>query len=441
MNSDTSSDLNINYLNKFGDEIKQEEPKKESDTDYYLNMLANVNKTVQESEKSSSLNLSDMKDSDKSTSSINSSSSRQTTVSSKPKYETVDMNTSFTKKTSNHNSKNRGDRTEHRYSSEYDRTVTHSPVKLTPQEIRMKKIELLRKLCELKQKGYKLSKEYDFNSTMEDMEYEYDLLKSFADKRNGIKLYKNILLNVCSVTEFINDKYDPFSFQLSGWSEHMSVEVDSYDDVLEELYEKYKGKGSTMPPELKLLLLVLASASAFHFSKAHLSNIPGLDKVLEKNPDLISNLINGKKQSSNFMTQQDINLEQQRKELQERERRFKEQQREKRQTSQYVPKSNEMHQQRQQPVNVNPSESVESYQNAHYPVDTNSQTSIINNAPSIRAPDSVNEILNRLHAREQQSVTDTQEETSANNDRIVSDTTLSESKRRGRKKKSLMKIT
>ena len=35
----------------------------------------------------------------------------------------------------------------------------------------------------------------------------------------------------------------------------MSVEVDSYDDVLEELYEKYKGKGSSMPPEIKLVLL------------------------------------------------------------------------------------------------------------------------------------------------------------------------------------------
>ena len=44
----------------------------------------------------------------------------------------------------------------------------------------------------------------------------------------------------------------------------MSVEVDSYDDVLEELYEKYKGRGGTMPPEMKLLS-VLASASVFHF--------------------------------------------------------------------------------------------------------------------------------------------------------------------------------
>ena len=73
------------------------------------------------------------------------------------------------------------------------------------------------------------------------MEYEYELLRSFADKRNGVKVFKNGLLQAVSVIEFLNDKYDPFDFQLSGWGEHMSVEVDSWEDVLEEIYEKYKG--------------------------------------------------------------------------------------------------------------------------------------------------------------------------------------------------------
>merc|ERR1712227_862848 len=132
----------------------------------------------------------------------------------------------------------------------------------------MKKIELLRKLSELKAKGYELSKSYNFDSSIEEMEYEFELLKSFANKRNGVKLYKNILLNTVSAVEFLNDKYDPFDFQLTGCSEHMSVEVDSYDEVIEEIYEKYKGTGKKMPPEIKLLMLIVASASAFHFSKS-----------------------------------------------------------------------------------------------------------------------------------------------------------------------------
>jgi hypothetical protein len=51
--SDTSADLNINILDNLGDKIEIEEPKKDnienkkpesSDTDYYLNLLANQSK-------------------------------------------------------------------------------------------------------------------------------------------------------------------------------------------------------------------------------------------------------------------------------------------------------------------------------------------------------------------------------------------------------------
>jgi hypothetical protein len=117
-----------------------------------------------------------------------------------------------------------------------------------------------------------------------------NVLKSFAEKRNGIKLYKNILLNVTSAVEFVNEKYDPFDFHLSGWSEHLSYDIDSYDDVLEDLYEKYKGTGKKMPPEIKLLLLIIASASAFHFTKSQ-SNT---SKVNMGGANILGNLMNNK---------------------------------------------------------------------------------------------------------------------------------------------------
>ena len=242
MDSNTSSENfnldQINYVDNNGNNVTNNETKKKdtSETDLYLNMIANQSKVKEESEQSSSSLRLD--DSDKKNSStINSSSNNS--VSSKATFQEVSFdNTNTNEKKSRTKTEDSEERT-NTYSDKY-REKTPVKVQLSPQEIRMKKIELLRKLSELKQKGYKLSKEYDFTSSLEDMEYEYDLLKSFANKRNGIKLYKNILLNVCSVTEFLNDKYDPFNFQLTGWSEHMSVEVDSYDDVLEELYEKIR---------------------------------------------------------------------------------------------------------------------------------------------------------------------------------------------------------
>ena len=312
---------------------------------------------------------------------------------------------------------------------------------LTPQQIRFKKTELLRKLSELKQKGYKLTQEYSFNSTIEEMESEYDLLKSIADKRNGLKLYKNLLLNACSVAEFLNDKYDPFSFQLSGWSEHMSVEVDSYEDVLEELYEKYKGRGTNLPPEMKLLFLILASASAFHFSKAHLSKMPGMDKVAQKAPSMINKMFNSKQQQQqNFMTPDEIRIAEQKRQIQEKERELNERIRQNRMNQQHAPQA--------QP-NFIPSDVITSLpeftpRNAA-PVRTEKRSVPQKQFSSASGPSqtkiesspSVRDILNKLHSRDEPAGTETQEETSINNDRIVSDT-MSESRRK--KKKNLMVI-
>ena len=54
--------------------------------------------------------------------------------------------------------------------------------------------------------------------------------------------------------EFLNNKFDPLDLKLDGWSESIHENINDYDDVFEELHEKYKGKGE-MAPELKLLLI------------------------------------------------------------------------------------------------------------------------------------------------------------------------------------------
>ena len=239
------------------------------------------------------------------------------------------------------------------------------------QDLRIKKIELLRRLSEIKSKGYQLSKEYDFNSSIDEMEYEYDLLKSFADKRNGVKIIRNGLLQAISVVEFLNDKYDPFDFHLSGWSEHISVEIDSWDDVLEEIFEKYKSSGRQMAPEIKLLYLLIASASAFHFTKSYASKLPGLDQLLSSNPNLLSSIINNNKEKSKFITQQELNIRNQKEILKKEDK-------------------------------------ITNKQNTH----------IQKNQPTIniKTPEEVRKILNKIHNKDNKDTQDstTQEEVSSN---------------------------
>ena len=86
----------------------------------------------------------------------------------------------------------------------------------------------------------------------------------------------------------------------------------------------------------------------------------------------------------------------------------------------------------------------ESYQNAHHPVNLNPgyvNNFIKNNderpIPNITKNETVSQILDRLHSRDTNNATETQD--SATNDRLVSDVSLNTSEKK-RKKKKIMQI-
>ena len=447
--SDTSTEVNFKLYDKKGKINESNDAKKTSDTDYYFNLLANDDKTIPE--KIENVESSDIPQSD-------SESSKSTT--SVKKYSDSSSSTKSKKSSSSKYSSRSRDRFDTvnfgnkptsipvvapSFSTSNSSSFIKSKVtqQLSPQETRMKKIELLRKLSEIKQKGFSLTKDYDFNSSLEEMEYEYELLKSFVDKKNGIRLYKNILLNGVSIVEFLNEKYDPFDFHLEGWGEHMSVEADSYDEVLEELYEKYKGTGKGMPPEIKLVLLLVASGSAYHFSKSQ-STIPGLESALNKNPELISRLINPQKQKSNFMSPQEMNIEKQKEKEKEMRQQMREQQQQMQQMQQQMQRQQAQQQmpiqmQQQMPIQMQQQMPVQapkpSFMNAPTLGEPRKTVSEIN------VPDNVRAILNRIKTSTTLAgTTDTQESVS-NNERLLSVENASESKKGKKKNMSIPSIS
>lgn len=480
--SETSSDIKVKYQNSNGDNLledKSNDKKQQStDTDYYFGMIANPVKTQQQhkSESESSelnqlLNNTDSSSSSRrstssrhsrrsSSSSSSSESERRKSSDSREKYDRINVSPkaspnsqpqSAIPKFTPYAGQNSGSNTNTRDQNVPQSTAEIKPVEkkeLTPQEVRLKKIEMIRKLCEIKAKGFQLSKDYDFNSSLEEMEYEYDLLRSFVDKRNGVKIFKGGILQAVSVVEFLNDKYDPFDFHLTGWGDHLNVEIDSWEDVLEEIYEKYKGTGKRMAPEIKLLYLMIVSASAFHMTKTQASKLPGLDSLLSSNPGLLSKIINpGKGESSQFMTPQELNIERQRDELRKRDAESKTQMQNQMQQQlnqqQYISQLEAQLKTQQQQINQ--------YHSEPQPANSKPPVSLPATIPAnqlrpvaldVRAPSSVKDILSRLHSVQPANIkagaTETQDETSSNNDRLVSDATVSESnpkKRAGRKPK------
>ena len=409
MSETSSSDLKINYPMANDNIIDDNKKPLTTDTDYYFGMMANPNKIIIQQDASESSEINNIKSSESSSKSMSKSSSKSKYSNSSKSIEHINIPKS-SNNTNYFNEPKFNTNNESKFNTNNEsKTET---IKMTPQEIRLKKIELLRRLSELKSKGYQLSKEYDFESSLEEMEYEFDLIKSFAGKRQGVKGFKTFLLQGISVVEYLNDKYDPFDFHLSGWNEHVQVEIDSWEDTLEDLYEKYKGSGKDISPEIKLLFLIGISAGSFHMAKSH-----GAKSILQTG--ITNKLLNNKKESSQFMTEQEIHIEKLREE-------FKKKDLEQKQQLDQIQK-----QLKTQELNNGPMPS-----NYIKPVSADSlRESKINNNENVQ------DILNRYRNLRPNN-TDTQEDTTSNNDRLISESNISESnpKRKYNKKKSNISV-
>ena len=83
---------------------------------------------------------------------------------------------------------------------------------------------------------------------------EYLRIKSSNDSEFAVDWLKKGIVLAAKGIEIGNNAFDPLGVDLNGWGDQMQLEKDTYNDVLSELYEKYKG-GGAMSPEIKLLLM------------------------------------------------------------------------------------------------------------------------------------------------------------------------------------------
>ncbi len=159
--------------------------------------------------------------------------------------------------------------------------------KLTREEMLKEKFQILRKLEELERKGASLSKKYSMESSLSEMQGEYETLIAEREKKNSVQFQGKMLLAVITGLEFLNNKVDPFDLKLDGWSEQVNENIEDYDEIFAELHEKYKSK-SQMAPELKLLFQLGGSAIMLHMTNSMFkSSLPNMDDILRQNPELM----------------------------------------------------------------------------------------------------------------------------------------------------------
>ena len=154
------------------------------------------------------------------------------------------------------------------------------------EEIQKAKFDLLCKFERLREKGVKIPKVFSMSSDYDEMKYEYDRLLHQRKMDNSVKMQRRMLISFITGVEWLNGRFDPFDLKLDGWSESVHEGINEYDDVFEELYEKYQGSGD-MAPELRLMFMVGGSAFMYHLQNSMFkSSLPDASDVLRQNPDL-----------------------------------------------------------------------------------------------------------------------------------------------------------
>jgi hypothetical protein len=160
--------------------------------------------------------------------------------------------------------------------------------RLSAEEERKEKADMINKLNRLETKGFQISRRFTMDNTLDEIKTEYDRLMDARNLEGSIKFQRQMMMGVVTGLELMNNKFNPFDWQLDGWSESIHENVDDYDEVFEELYDKYKTKGN-MPPEARLLFMMVGSGFMFHMSNSFFRQKMGnmtMDDILKGNPGL-----------------------------------------------------------------------------------------------------------------------------------------------------------
>ena len=163
-----------------------------------------------------------------------------------------------------------------------------APPRMNPEEEKKEKNEVLNKLQRLEQKGFPVSKRYTMDNTLDEMKQEYLRLVDARNLEASLRFQRQALMSVVTGMEWANGRFDPFDIKLDGWSEAVHENVEDFDEIFEELYDKYKERGK-MPPEARLVMALAGSGFMCHvsntFLKSRMASV-STDDILKNNPDL-----------------------------------------------------------------------------------------------------------------------------------------------------------
>lgn len=155
------------------------------------------------------------------------------------------------------------------------------------------KRDLVYKIQQLQQKLYDVEltpKTFTTADSLSELQSEYERLTRIKQQKNTRDWYRKILFGVTKGIEWANHRWDPVGLKLDGWSTEVASNVDEFDEIFDELSEKYGGSVTEkISPEIRLVMLILYSGISYSISQTLVqdhSNRPEFTEIINKDPVL-----------------------------------------------------------------------------------------------------------------------------------------------------------
>jgi hypothetical protein len=170
-----------------------------------------------------------------------------------------------------------------------DKYIDEDYENLSTLEKRLRRLDYMRKLGELRDLGCKVTN-YSIDDDYYMMKYEYELHTSIRTKRNWMGLYNHMLIGGVKLLELGNDRYNPFDFSLKGLSNEVSSDKTTYYEILGEIYEHYNVPGKKMNPWFRLAINLIGTLTVVGGKNNAHKFLPKAAGAVENDEAMLENL-------------------------------------------------------------------------------------------------------------------------------------------------------
>lgn len=116
--------------------------------------------------------------------------------------------------------------------------------------------QMLVDLDDLEARGHSFPRKFNITSDEDEVRRARDIVRESAQRRSGVAIAKKLLIGLVGGIEWVNHTYDPVGAKLDNFSDTVSGDIGSYEDVLARLWAKYGRSMGESNPVIELAVLL-----------------------------------------------------------------------------------------------------------------------------------------------------------------------------------------